>query len=122
MAKRSFRPIRWLVALLRRRPLLTSFFVIAATLTIVFAVKAAVHFNYLKDHRSRPIAAWMSPNYIARVWSLDQAEIYSVLGISEQANHNRPIALIAAQQSRSSGELIEIINSLIKTEAGDPPK
>jgi hypothetical protein len=110
-----------LVALMRRRPLLTSTFLIAATLTIIFAVKAAFLYAYWTDHRQRDIARWMSPNYIARVWKLDVDDIQERLKLEDEALNRRPIARIARQKGGNTSDYINSIEELISDQHGEPP-
>ncbi len=121
MADQSSPNFFGLVALMRRRPLLTSTFLIAATLTIIFAVKAALFYAYWTDHRQRDIARWMSPNYIARVWKLDVEDIQERLQLEDKELVRRPIARIARQKGGNISDYIDAIEELIIDEHGEPP-
>ena len=121
MADKSSPKFFGLVALMRRRPLLTSTFLIAATLTIIFAVKSAFLYAYWTDHRQREIARWMSPNYIARVWKLDVDDIQERLELEDEALNRRPIARIARQKGGNISDYINSIEELISDQHGEPP-
>lgn len=121
MADKSSPKLFGLVALMRRRPLLTSAFLIAVTLTAVFAVKAAIFYAYWTDHRQRDIANWMSPNYVARVWKLDIEDIQERLDIMDEELVRRPISAIARQKGGNISDYINAIEELITDEHGEPP-
>lgn len=106
---------------MRRRPLLTSGFLIAATLTLVFAAKAAFFYAYWTEHRQRDIAHWMSPSYIARVWKLDVDDIQERLQLEDKELIRRPIARIARQKGGNISDYINAIEELIIDEHGEPP-
>ena len=121
MADKSSPKFFGLVALMRRRPLLTSGFLIAVTLTVIFAVKAALFYAYWTDHRQRDIARWMTPNYIARVWKLDVEDIQERLELEDEENNRRPISRIARQKGGNIADYINAIEELIIDEHGEPP-
>jgi glycogen synthase len=121
MADQTSPKLFGLVALMRRRPLLTSAFLIAATLTLVFAVKAAIFYAYWTEHRQREIERWMSPNYISRVWMLEVEDIQEKLGIEDEELNRRPIARIARQKGVNISDYINAIEELITDEHGEPP-
>lgn len=121
MADKSSPKFFGLVALMRRRPLLTSAFLIAVTLTVLFAVKAALFYAYWTDHRQRAIARWMTPNYIARVWKLEVEDIQERLQLEDEDNNRRPISHIARQKGGNITDYINAIEELITDEHGEPP-
>ena len=110
-----------LAALLRRRPLLTSAFIIAAVLTAVFLAKAIFFYTYWTDHRQQAVARWMTPDYIARAWKLDIEDIEERLDLDDRELTRRPIARIARQRGDNPLEYIEAIEELITEEYGDRP-
>lgn len=121
MADDSLSYKKGLAALWRRRPLLTSAFIIAVALTTIFAVKAMLHFSYWNEHRKQPISAWMSPGYVARVWKIDEEKLLNTIDVTDKGQRGLPIARIAAMQQKTSGELIGDIQELIADRHGEPP-
>ncbi len=110
-----------LAALLRRRPLLTSAFIIAAVLTTIFFAKAIFHYTYWTDHRQQSVARWMTPDYIARAWKLDIEDIEELLDLDDGELTRKPIARIALQRGDNPLEYIEAVEELITEEYGDRP-
>lgn len=111
-----------LATLWRRRPLLTSAFVIALTLTLIFAAKAAFFYAYWTDQRQNSVARWMSPAYIARTWKIDIEDIQEELALDDGQLRGVPIARIARQRGDTPRDYVEAINELIREEHGEPPE
>ena len=113
--------LRGLAVLIRRRPLLTSTFLAAAALTLIFGLKAAFFLNYWTDHRQRPIASWMSVNHIARVWKVDTDILNETLGITDETLDGLSIARIAQQKGEPVTVLVQQVKSVIEDKHGAPP-
>lgn len=81
------------ITLWRARPWLTSAFVLACVVTVVFAGRFAVFTAYWATHHEMPVQPWMTVGYVARSWNLDGREIDAVAGLPLPAVKGHPQTL-----------------------------
>jgi len=62
-------------------PIATVVMALALTAATLFTVRSIGHAVYWRDpaHRAQPIAAWMTPGYIARAWDLPRDAVIDAL-------------------------------------------
>ncbi|MCF6315940.1 MAG: hypothetical protein L3J30_06565 [Marinosulfonomonas sp.] len=90
-------------------------FTIAATLTILFAVRMVVFSIYWgnPDHQNQPLEGWMTPRYVAYSYGLDAAEFERVLGIDPTAVSRVHLRDILKEQNLTLTELQARLDALV---------
>jgi len=65
-----------------RHPIMTTGFLLAVVLTVVFAVRNVLFLVYWTDpkHRDQPIEGWMTPRYIVNSRQLKRKDILDIIG------------------------------------------
>lgn len=102
-----------MLALLKRHPVASSAFLLAAVLTLYFTVKLVAGAIYWADpaHRNQPPAGWMTPGYIAHSWNVDTRELRRHLGLRKEEFEGRPtLKRIAKAKGVPLPELIEDVS------------
>lgn len=96
-----------LIAALKRRPVITSAFVLAVVFMVLFAVRGVVSMVYWSDpdHRDQAIQDWMTPRYVARSWHLPPDVMFTALGETSMPDKRKPLHEIAADRGMSFEEL-----------------
>lgn len=63
-------------------PVATLVLALALVAATLFGMRSISHAVYWRDpaHRTQPIAAWMTPGYIARAWDLPRNVVIDALG------------------------------------------
>jgi hypothetical protein len=99
----------------RVRPWLTSAFLLACVLTVVFAVRFVGHTVYWANHRDEAVRPWMTVGYVARSWGLDGREIDALAGLPlpEVKGHPQTLAEIAADRGVPVAEVIAEVESAV---------
>ncbi len=99
--------MRKFIALFKAHPVLTPAFMLAATLTLLFAIRTIAFTIYWADpaHRDRAIEPWMTPRYVAQSWDLPPEEVAGALGIASGSARRVSMAEIAAQTGLSLEEI-----------------
>jgi len=89
--------MRKLAALWRRHPILTTAFLAAAALTVLFTVRSVMFTVYWADpsHRDQAIKPWMTPRYVAHSWQLSPDEVIAALEVPLSAGHRKTLGEIA---------------------------
>lgn len=101
----------------RRRPIITTAFLIATVFTIMFAVRSATMMIYWSDpdHRDQTIEGWMTPRYVARSWNLPADIMVGAIGGDQMPDPRRPLHEIAAEQGIALQELTTRITNAAAT-------
>jgi hypothetical protein len=105
-----------LVQLWRARPVLTSAFLLACAVTLVFAGFTVYRAAYWATHREQPLAAWMTVGYVGRSWGLDPREIDALAGLPiPERGHPLTLAEIAEMRGVPVEGLITEVEAAIAT-------
>jgi hypothetical protein len=93
--------------------------IVAAVLTVGFATRTAVHWIFFPadDLFVTGIEGWMTPNFVARIYHLDRAEVRAVLDLPEQLSHRMTLGDIAAERGQPVAILTEPLRALIEARA-----
>lgn len=96
-----------LIAALKRRPVITSAFVLAVVLMVLFAVRGVVSMAYWSDptRQDQSIQDWMTPRYVARSWHLPPEVMFTAIGETTMPEKRKPLHEIAAARGISFEEL-----------------
>ncbi len=99
--------MRRLLDAFRAHPVLTPLFVLAAALTVMFAVRTVVFTLYWADpaHQDQPLEPWMTPRYVAHSWDLPPEVIIRALGVESGQGRRVSLAELARQQGIDVDEL-----------------
>ncbi|MGR3291456.1 MAG: hypothetical protein ACU0C9_09720 [Paracoccaceae bacterium] len=95
----------------RRRPILTTGFVLAVVLTGIFAFRSVAMMVYWTDpdHRDQTIQGWMTPRFVAQSWHLPPDVMLEALQVDKMPGRRQALRDIAAAQGISLQELAERI-------------
>lgn len=107
-----------MLALLKRHPIASSAFLLAAVLTLYFTVKLIAGAIYWADpaHRNQPPAGWMTPGYISHSWKVDNKELRQHLGMRKEEIEGRPtLKRIAEAKGVPLSVLIEDVNAFLES-------
>lgn len=100
-------------AIWRRHPVLLSAFVLAAAVTLFFALRFTVQAVYWANHRDVVITPWMTLGYVAHSWQVPPDQIERRVGLPRPDGHPRPLSAHAAEQGIPVAELIDRIETAI---------
>jgi len=92
----------------RERPFLTAAFVLAAVLTVLFTIRTIVFTIYWANpsHRNQPLAAWMTPRYVAHSWHLPPEVVARALvGTGKMPGRRVTLEQIAKERGMTLEEL-----------------
>lgn len=87
--------------LFRRHPILSTGFLLALVVCLVFAFRTIAFAVYWADpaHRNQPIAGWMPPRYVAHSWQVPPEVVAQALNLpAEQRGRHMPLEEIAREQ------------------------
>ncbi len=89
-------------------------FVVAALVTIIFAVRTVVFTIYWNnpDHQRQALEPWMTPQYVAYSYGLEREQVGAALGLKANAGMRLKMADIAAQQNVTLQQLQARIDAL----------
>ncbi len=110
-----------MIGLWRRRPVLTSAFVLACAVTLFFIGRVVYSGIYWASHQDDPIKSWMTVGYIARSWDLDGREIDAIAGLPlpEVKGHPQPLREIARDRGVPVEDVIaEVARAIVILRAG----
>ena len=109
-----------LLAAWKRRPVITSAFILAVLFTCMFAFRSVAMLIYWShpDHQNQAIQAWMTPRYVAQSWQLPPDVMYRALGTDEMPGRRIMLGEIAKQQGISMDELAARIAAAAATFRG----
>lgn len=107
--------MRKFINLFRAHPVLTPAFLLAATLTVLFAIRTIAFTIYWADpaHRDRAIEPWMTPRYVAQSWDLPPEAVAAAIGIEPGSARRHSFAEISA----TTGLSLEEMEARIRTAA-----
>lgn len=109
--------MRRLLTLWRARPVLTSAFLLACAVTLVFAGRFTVYTVYWASHREVPVEPWMTVGYVARSWGLDPRELDAAAGLPlpEEKGRPQPLSEIARDRGVPVTEVIAEVEAAVAT-------
>jgi hypothetical protein len=90
----------------RREWILLVLFLVALTVTSLFAARAFRRAAYWRAHRDETIRPWMSVGYVAHSYRVPPPLLYRAIGVEPGPPDRRPLRDIAAEQNRSVDLLI----------------
>lgn len=92
-----------------RHPVMTAGFLLAVTLTILFAIRSAVFVIYWNDpdHFNQPIEGWMTPRYIMHSWQLSPEDVMQVIGDGPMPPRRQTLEEIAANRGVPLSQIID---------------
>lgn len=102
----------------REHPRLFSAFLLAAALTLFFALRMTVSAIYWSDpaHRNETVRPWMTVGYIARSWNLDPHEIDTLAGLPiPEHGRPQPLSSIAGDRGVPVADIIAEVEAAIAT-------
>lgn len=101
----------------KRHPILTSGFLLALGLTVFFSFRSVAFFIYWSDpaRHEQPIAAWMTPRYVAHSWKVPPQVIMQVIGQDAMPKKRSSLQEIAEQQGRDLQSLIGELTEAVET-------
>ena len=107
--------MRRLFAVWRRHPFLSTAFVAALALTLLFGVRTVMFAVYWADpaHRDQALEAWMTPRYIAYSWQVPREVPEAALAPFARPGARPTLERIAAENGLSVSELTERIEAAI---------
>jgi len=97
-------------------------FVLAALVTLFFAVRMLVFTLYWADpvHHHQPLAGWMTPHYIARSWHVPPEVVIGALGTDPQRGKPRSLAEIARERGLPLSDLTAAVQTAIDAARAAP--
>lgn len=97
-------------------------FVVALSVTGLFAartIRDAVYWHY---HTDEPIRGWMNVGYVAHSYHVPPHVLYKALGLPHRPPDKRPLREIAASQNRSMDEIRTVLmDAIIHARPPYPP-
>lgn len=99
----------------RKRPVLTSAFLLACAVTLFFAGRLVFFTVYWSTHREMPVQGWMTVGYVARSWGLEPRALDAAAGLPEPEVKGRPqpLAEIARDRGVPMSEVIAEVEAAI---------
>ena len=106
-----------MISLWRRRPLLTTAFLLACAATLFFSGRFVVQTVYWANHQEEPVRPWMTVGYVARSWGLEPMELDLTAGLPlpEVKGHPQPLSEIAKDRGVPVDEVIAEVEAAIAT-------
>ena len=106
-----------MISLWRKRPYLTSAFLLACAVTLFFAGRIVVQAVYWQTHQDVAVEPWMTVGYVARSWDLDPRTLDRIAGLPLPAVKGRPQPLseIAKDRGVPVEEIIADVKATITT-------
>lgn len=100
-------------AAFRRHPYLIIAFLLAATLTLFFAISALIDAVYWSSRERESIAGWMTVGYVAHSWDLHGPDIDALAGLPLPID--RPLTLneIAADRDVPVAEIVAQVEAAV---------
>jgi hypothetical protein len=96
-------------------------FVLAVSVTGLFAVRTVQRAVYWHYHQDEPIRPWMNLGYIAQSYRVPPWVLSEALGLPPKPDR-RPIKVIAREQNRSVAEVTSILqNAIVHARPPYPP-
>ncbi|MBA3910344.1 MAG: hypothetical protein C0524_10795 [Rhodobacter sp.] len=106
-----------MIGLWRKRPILTTAFLLACAVTLFFSGRFVVQAVYWANHQEEPVSPWMTVGYIARSWGLKPRELDAEAGLPlpEVKGRPQPLSEIARERGVPVEELIADVEAAIVT-------
>lgn len=111
-----------MLKLWRERPVLTSAFVLACTLTLFFAARLVVGAVYWANHRDEPVRGWMTVGYVARSWGFYPQEFSTSAGLQDFSGQPMTLIEIARQRKIPVSDVIAQIEATIAALQQEKPQ
>lgn len=107
----------------RQHRVLMSALVIAALLTVFFAVRSVMFTIYWADpaHRDQALAGWMTPGHVLNSWNIDQNVMLAAIGPAAQPGKPQTLKEIAKLQNETLETLIARIETAIVADRASRP-
>jgi hypothetical protein len=106
-----------MLRLWRRRPFLTSGFVLATALTLFFAARLLWSVIYWANpaHQNEAIKPWMTVGYVARSWNLEGPAIDALANLPgpQVKGHPQPLREIARDRGVPVAQVIAEVEAAI---------
>ena len=96
-----------MISLWRKRPLLTTAFLLACAATLFFSGRFVVQAVYWATHQEEPVRPWMTVGYVARSWGLEPMELDLAAGLPLPEVKGRPQPL--SEIARDRGVPVEAV-------------
>lgn len=105
-----------------KRKWLIAGFVLAAALTLFFAVRAAMFAVFWLDpHRDRhPVEPWMTPRYIVRTYDIPREVLAEALQLDEGDNPKMPLETLAKEHAIPVETLVSAVQLLVDERPDQP--
>ncbi len=106
-----------MIDLWRRRPFLTSAFLLACLVTLFFSGRFVVQTVYWANHQEEPVQPWMTVGYVARSWGLEPMELDLAAGLPlpEVKGRPQPLSEIAKDRGVPVAAIIADVEAAIVT-------
>lgn len=104
-----------MISLWRKRPILTSAFLLACLVTLFFSGRFVVQAVYWANHHEEPVRPWMTVGYIARSWGLEPRELDAEAGLPlpEVKGRPQPLSEIAKERGVPVADIIAEVEAAI---------
>ncbi len=112
-----------MTSLWRKRPVLTTAFLLAVTLTLFFVVRIVVQAVYWQTHQDVAVEPWMTVGYVARSWDLDPRALDRLAGLPlpEVKGRPQPLSEIAKDRGVPVSKIIgDVENAVTLLRLMDP--
>lgn len=99
----------------RAAPVLTAGLALALALAGFFAVRLALGAIFWSDPQNRdlPIAAWMTPRFVAMSWHVPKEVVIDALGMTPDGRGPQPLDRMAAERGVPVSDLIADLEQAI---------
>jgi hypothetical protein len=104
---------RKMKAIFRRHPYLFTAFLLAAALTLFFAVSSITHAIYMSSRPREAVAPWMTVGYVAHSWGLKGPEIDALAGLPLPVDHPLTLNEIAAQRGVPVADIVALVEAAV---------
>tara|TARA_R110002111_G_scaffold181739_2_gene247279 strand:+ start:469 stop:879 length:411 start_codon:yes stop_codon:yes gene_type:complete len=106
-----------------RRKWLKLGFVLAATLTLIFVMRAALFAVFWMDpHRDRhPVKPWMTPRYIVRTYDIPREVLAETLNLKAGDSPKKPLGALARERGVAAAQMVGAVQALVDAHPGPPP-
>jgi hypothetical protein len=88
-------------------------FALAILITAIFALRALWFVWELAVRPLRPVAGWMTPRYIERVYDIDPADLARVLDFAPGEDPRESVTRLATRAGRDPAAVLAEIEALV---------
>ena len=105
----------------RDHKLLLLAFLLAATLTIIFAARMVIFSVYWAspDHKNQLLEGWMTPRYIAHSYRLERGDVRRILGFDPAPDSHQRLEDLIKDQSVTMEYLQGLMDGYVATQASE---